>query len=101
MPADLEVIERHNKQHKEKPVESPEPSKALPRYLTRRDATKYVNEVLGIPLKESTIAKKAMRGTGPKPDSFYGKVELFTPQTIENWALNDLCANKPHKLNAA
>jgi hypothetical protein len=75
--------------------------KKLPRYMTRREAAKYANDVLGVPVRPSTIAKKAMVGAGPKPDSFYGKVELFTPETIESWVLNHLCAGKPAKLNAA
>jgi hypothetical protein len=76
-------------------------AKKPPRYMTRREAAKYANEVLGVPVRASTIAKKAMRGAGPKPDSFYGKVELFTPETIESWVLNDLCAGRPAKLDAA
>jgi hypothetical protein len=79
----------------------PEPPQATqPRYMTRRQAVKHVQEKLGVPVKESTFAKKAMRGTGPKPDSYYGKVELFTVETIEEWVLRELCASKPMKLNA-
>jgi hypothetical protein len=77
------------------------PAKKPSRYMTRREATKYANEVLGVPVRASTLAKKAMKGAGPKPDSFYGKVELFTPETIEDWVLNELCADKPSKLDAA
>jgi hypothetical protein len=77
------------------------PQAAQPRYLTRREAVRHVRTTLGVPLKESTIAKKAMRGTGPKPDSFYGKVELFTAKTIEEWVLGELCAPKPTKLDAS
>lgn len=76
-------------------------AKKPPRYMTRREAARYAKEVLGVPVTVSTIAKKAMNGSGPKPNSFYGKTELFTAQTIESWVLNDLCAGKPSKLNAA
>jgi hypothetical protein len=71
-----------------------------PRYLTRRGAVAHVRNVLGIPIRESTIAKKSMNGTGPPPDKFYGKVELFFPETIERWALSELCGDKPFKLGA-
>jgi hypothetical protein len=110
-PADLEAVEPGYKPRPAKPKEKtdtpaptsePEkPQAALPRYMTRREAAKYANEVLGVPVKESTIAKKAMKGAGPKPDRFYGKVELYTPKTIENWVMEELCAARPTKLNAA
>jgi hypothetical protein len=84
------------------PSTPPEPPQvAQPVYMTRRQAVQHVREKLGVPVKESTIAKKAMRGAGPKPDRFYGKVELFTPETIEKWVLSELCASKPMKLNAS
>jgi hypothetical protein len=76
-------------------------AKKSPRYMTRREAAKYASEVLGVPVRASTIAKKAMKGAGPKPDSFYGRVELFTPETIESWVLSELCADRPTKLDAA
>ena len=66
--------------------------------LTRRDAVKFVNDELGIPLKESTFAKKAMNGETPKPASFYGKTELHSKKTIRDWALAELCTDKPQKL---
>lgn len=87
-----------------KPADTPPsaPStKKLPRYLTRREAIKFINETLGVPVRGSTIAKKAMKGAGPKPDGFYGRAELYTPETIENWVLHELCGNKPAKLDAA
>lgn len=69
--------------------------------LTRKDAVKFVNDELGIPLKASTLAKKAMRGEGPRPASYYGKVELHTRKSIRDWALTNLCSDKPAKLGAA
>jgi hypothetical protein len=96
-----------------KPAELPTPSAVrapsqqalaakakLPRYLTRRGAVEYINNVIGIPVKESTLAKKAMRGTGLPPDRYYGKVELFFPETVERWALRELCGDKPFRLEA-
>ena len=69
--------------------------------LTRKDAVKFVNDELGIPLKESSFAKKAMRGETPRPASFYGRVELHTKKSIRDWALGSLCTDKPAKLGAA
>jgi hypothetical protein len=68
--------------------------------LTRRDAVRFVNDELGIPLKHSTWAKKAMRGEAPPPASYYGKVELHTRKAVREWALS-LCTDKPAKLNTA
>jgi hypothetical protein len=86
-----------------KPAEAPpKPQPAARKYLTRRGAVEHVRNVLGIPIRESTIAKKSMKRnrTGPTPDAFYGKVELFFPETIERWALSELCGDRPFKLGA-
>ncbi len=75
------------------------PSDNLP-LLTRNDAVAFVNAELGIPLKASTFAKKAMRGEGPRPVSYYGRRELYTAKDIKDWALT-LCTDEPAKLGAA
>ena len=82
------------------PLPTPAAKAENPRYLTRRGAVEHVRSVLGIPIRESTIAKKSMNGTGPRPDKLYGKVELFFPETIERWALSELCGDRPFKLGA-
>lgn len=69
--------------------------------LTRKDAVRYVNNELGIPLTESTLEKKAMRGEGPRPASFYGRVALYSRATLRDWALTNLCSDKPANLGAA
>jgi hypothetical protein len=78
--------------------ELPEDGRPL---MTRKAAVEHVNEKLGIPLKLSTYNKKAMRGETPPPDGYYGRVELYDPKRIEDWALETLCTAKPAKLNAA
>jgi hypothetical protein len=70
-------------------------------FLTRRTGVKFVNEKLGVPLTKSTFDKRAMKGQTPRPDKFYGKTELYRPKTLEDWALAELCSNKPKKLGAA
>jgi hypothetical protein len=68
------------------------------RLLTRRTLVRYVNEKLGIPLKLNSLNKMALRGAAPEPDGYYGRVELFTEETAETWALESLCTDKPAKL---
>jgi hypothetical protein len=78
--------------------ELPEDDRPL---LTRKAAVEHINRKLGIPLKLSSFAKKAMRRETPKPDGYYGKTELYKPARIERWALETLFTDKPAKLNAA
>ena len=82
-----------------KPITTKTPSPGAPatqrRYLTRRAALPYVNEKHGIPVKKSTIDKKP-----PRADAFYGKVELYYPETIDDWALKELVGDKKFKLGA-
>lgn len=74
------------------------PEDALP-LLTRKDAIKFINDELGIPVAESTLDKKAMKGEGPTPAAYYGKRELYSAKTIKDWALG-LCSDEPAKLGA-
>ena len=75
------------------------PKDAFP-LLTRRDAVEFVRNELGIPLTESTLDKKRMKGEGPEPDSYWGKRELFTPKNIRTCALG-LLTDEPADLGAA
>jgi hypothetical protein len=68
------------------------------RYLTRRGASKYLNEK-GVPVKVSTINKSRMDGGGPEPDLYYGRQELFLPETVERWAQQHLLSRKPKLLH--
>ena len=68
--------------------------------LTRKDAVKFVNDELGIPLKEFELCQEGMRGETPRPASFYGRVELHTRKSIREWALGSLCTDRPAKLGA-
>ena len=68
-------------------------------FLTRRAVVQRVNDVKGIPLKLSSFAKLAMRGEAPEPDAYYGKVELYKPETVEQWAEERLLSRKPQTLN--
>jgi hypothetical protein len=68
--------------------------------LTRKDAVKFIQDELGIPVKKSTFDKKRMYGEGPKPAGYYGRTELFTRPDVMEWALR-LFSDKPTKLNAA
>jgi hypothetical protein len=78
--------------------ERPEDDRPL---MTRKAAVEHINKKLGIPLKLSSFAKKAMRGETLTPDGYYGKTELYKPARVESWALDTLCTAKPAKLNAA
>jgi hypothetical protein len=69
------------------------------RYLTRRAASKHLNEK-GVPVKVSTINKSRMDGDGPVPDLYYGRQELFLPETVERWAEEHLLSRKPRRLDA-
>jgi hypothetical protein len=70
-------------------------------FLTRKDGVKHIRAKLGIPVTNSTFAKKAMRRKTPRPDGYYGRMELYRPKTLEDWALSELCSDKPAKLGAA
>jgi hypothetical protein len=67
-------------------------------YLTRRAASKHLND-RGVPVKYSTINKMRMLGNGPEPDLYYGRKELFLPETIERWAEEYLLSRKPALLD--
>ena len=75
------------------------PEESFP-LLTRKGAVEFCNAELGIPVTESTLDKKAMRGEGPKPAAFYGKRELYSQKEIREWALQ-LCTDEPTLLGAA
>jgi hypothetical protein len=66
--------------------------------LTRRALVEHINGKLGIPLKKSSFDKLAMKGETPRPDGYYGKVELYRPETGEKWALEKLISARPATL---
>jgi hypothetical protein len=70
-------------------------------FLTRKSGIQHIRTKLGIPVTNSTFAKKAMKRETPPPDSYYGRTELYRPKTLERWALAELCSQKPKKLGAA
>jgi hypothetical protein len=105
MPLDVEAGEKpHPKPGstpKKNPTDAPvaQPcAAAKPRYLTRRQAVAYANETLGVPMKAGTYAKKAMKGRGMKPDLYYGRIELFTPETVERYVFGELTGSEPFNL---
>jgi hypothetical protein len=53
--------------------------------ITRVQLATLANEVLGVPVKVSTIEKAAHRGTGPKPAARYGKAFLYDPDEGLAW----------------
>jgi hypothetical protein len=67
------------------------PNKPL---LTRKGLVQHINDVIGVSLKLSSFEKLAMLGDTPEPDAFYGKVELFSPETAERWARERLLSRK-------
>jgi hypothetical protein len=70
-------------------------------FLTRKNGINHIRAKLGIPVTNSTFAKKAMKRETPPPDGYYGRTELYRPTTLERWALAELCSDKPKKLGAA
>ena len=66
--------------------------------VTRKGLVKHINEATGVPLTKSSFDKLAMLGQTPKPDAYYGKVELYKPSRGEAWARERLCSRVPVNL---
>src|SRR3954462_7461892 len=67
---------------------------ASPRYLRRKQAAQYLNDVWGIPTARSTLAKKAVVGGGPAFHSA-GRIPLYSPEELDRYAKAKL--GKPRK----
>ena len=67
---------------------------ASPRYLRRKPAAEYLNDVWGIPTKPSTLAKKAVVGGGPSFHSA-GRIPLYSRDELDRYAQAKL--GKPRK----
>jgi hypothetical protein len=66
--------------------------------MTRRKAVEHINATTGIPLKKSSFDKLAAKGQAPKPAGFFGRVELYKPNEVEDWARKRLLSSKPINL---
>jgi hypothetical protein len=56
-----------------------------PRRLKRREASLYLEEEWGITRKETTLAKYAVVGGGPKFEKA-GRTPLYTASNLDDWA---------------
>jgi hypothetical protein len=63
--------------------------------MTRRQVVEHVKTSTGIPLKLSSFTKLCAKGDAPEPASFYGRVELYDPRAVEEWARRRLMSAKP------
>ena len=63
--------------------------------MTRRKAVEFINTVTGIPIKKSSFDKLAAKGETPMPAGFFGRVELYRPREVEDWARKRLISSKP------
>jgi hypothetical protein len=75
-------------------MEKPSLPELSKKYRTRREAIEYVRTEFGVPLTKSHLDKDRMTNGDPKPDAFYGRVELFTEPTLKKYALK-LITDKP------
>jgi hypothetical protein len=66
--------------------------------MTRRQVVEHVKTTTGIPLKLSSFTKLCAKGDAPEPASFYGRVELYDPHVVEQWARKRLMSSKPVNL---
>jgi hypothetical protein len=66
------------------------------KFVTRKDVPRYILEIHGVPVSASTFNKGRMRGV-PTPDAYYGAKELFTPETLDEYAAQ-IISDKPRKL---
>ncbi len=57
-----------------------------PRYLTRRQAVRFINDELSLPLGESTFTKDCANGRGPIPAKQFGTRLLYTAEELTRWA---------------
>jgi hypothetical protein len=57
-----------------------------PRYLTRRQAVRFINDELSLPLGDSTFTKDCANGRGPIPAKQFGTRHLYTPDELTRWA---------------
>jgi hypothetical protein len=67
-------------------------------FMTRRQSVAYLQGRRGIPISFSYFCKLRAQDKGPSPDAYYGKYELFTAPTLDQWADEGL---RPGKTKAA
>lgn len=65
-----------------RPIPSDQPPEA---YLTRREATDFINSVLGRPLSFSTATTLASRGEFAQPTVWWGRRPLYTRENLCAW----------------
>lgn len=58
----------------------------MPRYVTREEGCRLVQERLGLPLKKSRVEKLACKGDGPPVAAKYGQRHLHEPEAFLAWA---------------
>jgi len=58
---------------------------ALPNFLRRADAARYIREVYGIPCVATTLAKYACEGGGP-PFRKAGRFPVYSRADLDAWA---------------
>jgi hypothetical protein len=66
----------------------------LPKYLRRKPAADYLNDIWGLPTKASTLAKVAVLGGGPAFHSA-GRIPLYAIEELDRFALAKL--GKPRR----
>jgi hypothetical protein len=57
-----------------------------PRYFTRRQAVRFINDELSLPLGASTFTKDCATGRGPIPATQFGTRLLYTAAELTRWA---------------
>jgi len=57
----------------------------LPKYLRRKPAADYLNDIWGLPTKASTLAKVAVLGGGPAFHSA-GRIPLYAIEELDRFA---------------
>jgi hypothetical protein len=67
----------------------PSDDNALPRYMRRADAARYIRETYGIPCVATTLAKYACVGGGPTFRKA-GKFPIYSRDDLDTWARSRL-----------
>ena len=59
----------------------------LPRFLRRSDAAKYLRDRWGLPCATRTLAKIACISSDGPEMHFAGRIPLYTPESLDEYAL--------------
>jgi hypothetical protein len=61
-----------------------------PRYLRRSEAARYLREIWGLPRTARTLAKIACVSNDGPAMHYAGRIPLYTPQSLDQYALKNI-----------